>query len=69
MNTEKNLVMAERIQKLMEKYACTISQAVLGSFTQQEFACVPLYGPQNAEQLKDAMKTLEIKFEKEDYKI
>lgn len=67
--TEKNLVMAERIQKLMEKYACTISQAVLGFFTQQEFACVPLYGPQNAEQLKDAMKTLEIKFEKEDYKI
>ena len=67
--TEKNLVMAERIQKLMEKYACTISQAVLGFFTQKEFACVPLYGPQNAEQLKDAMKTLEIKFEKEDYKI
>lgn len=65
--TEENLRIAEQLRYLMKKYECTISQAVLGFFTQQEFPCVPLYGPRNTDQLKDAMGTLEIQFEKSDY--
>ncbi|MBU3877609.1 aldo/keto reductase [Faecalicatena sp. AGMB00832] len=65
--TKNNLQIAEHLKKLMGKYGCTVSQTVLGFFMQQEFSCVPLYGPQNIEQLRDAMETPEIPFSKEDY--
>ena len=65
--TERNLKMAERIKMLCEKYNATVTQAVLGFFGQQDFDCAPLYGPKNAEQIIEAMKTWDIPFKKEDY--
>lgn len=65
--TPENVALAERVLKLMKEYGISISQAVLGYFFTQDFACAPLYGPKNAEQMLDAMGTLEIAFKKEDY--
>ena len=65
--TPGNLAVAKKVKALMEKYEASVSQVVLGYFYQQDFACLPLYGPQNVEQLKDAMGTLDIAFVKEDY--
>lgn len=65
--TEGNLKMAERVKILCEKYNTTVTQTVLGFFGQQDFACAPLYGPKNAEQIKEAMKTFDIPFKREDY--
>lgn len=65
--TEGNLKMAKRVVELMDKYNASVSQVLLGFFTQQEFPCVPLYGPQDIEQLKDAVGTLDIQFTKKDF--
>lgn len=67
--TEKNIAVAEHCKTLMEKYNASVSQVVLGFFTQQPFLCAPLYGPKNSEQILEALGTLEIKFCKEDYNI
>lgn len=65
--TDNNLKAAERCRMLMEKYHASVSQIVLGFFSQQPFLCVPLYGAKSAEQLKDAMGVLEIDFCPGDY--
>ena len=65
--TEGNRKAALRVKELCRRYRATVSQVVLGFFGQQEFICAPLYGPRNAEQLKEAMKAFEIPFRKEDY--
>jgi aryl-alcohol dehydrogenase-like predicted oxidoreductase len=65
--TPENIKLAGRCLALREKYGATVSQAVLGFFAVQPFRCVPLYGPQAVEQLKDALGALEIPFEKGDY--
>lgn len=65
--TEGNLSVVNRCKELMEQYGATISQVVLGFFTQQPFACAPLYGPRSVEQIEDALGTLEIAFSPEDY--
>lgn len=65
--TEKNVTVANRCKELMEQYHASISQVILGFFTQQPFPCAPLYGPRNVEQLKDAMGTLDLTFHKEDF--
>lgn len=65
--TPGNIKVAKRCLELMNKYHASVSQIVLGFFTQQDYPCVPLYGPQNDAQLKDAMGTMEIKFEKRDF--
>lgn len=65
--TEKNLAVAKKCMELTEKYHATVTQVVLGFFGHQPFTCVPLYGPENAEQIRDAMGTLDISFVKEDY--
>lgn len=67
--TERNIEVAERCKQLMEKYSASVSQVVLGFFTQQEFACAPLYGPKNAAQVVEALGTLDIDFVKSDYDI
>ncbi len=67
--TEGNLKTAERVRELMEKYDATVTQVVLGFFRYTDFPCVPLYGAKNAEQIQEAMKTMEIPFRAEDYKI
>lgn len=66
-STEENIRMAHKIEELTKLYHATVTQAVLGFFTCQDFPCLPLYGPRNAENLRDAMKTFEIPFKKEDY--
>lgn len=65
--TERNLVMAERIASLTEKYGCAVTNIVLGYFTQEEFPCVPLYGPMDKASIVEAAKTFDIKFDKNDY--
>ncbi len=65
--TEENIKIAEHLKGLMEKYRATVSQAVLGCLMVQDFPCLALYGPKNAEQIEEAMRTLEIPFSKEDY--
>lgn len=67
--TEGNLKTAERVKELCEKYNATVTQAVLGFFGQQDFDCAPLYGPKNAEQVREAMKTFEIPFCRDNYEI
>jgi aryl-alcohol dehydrogenase-like predicted oxidoreductase len=67
--TPQNINVAKRCAELMKKYNASISQVVLGFFFQLPFPAVPLYGPENVEQLKDAMGTLNIKFEKTDFDI
>ena len=65
--SEENVKRAERVKELMQKYNASVSQVILGYFFVQPFPCVPLYGPQNIAQLKDAMDTCQIHFEKEDF--
>ncbi|MBU5451056.1 aldo/keto reductase [Acetivibrio sp. MSJd-27] len=65
--TEKNLEIVKKVNQLREKYNASISQILLGFFYTREFHCVPLYGPQNPEQLKDAMGALEINFDPQDF--
>lgn len=65
--TEGNIRMAERVKMLCKKYDATVSQVVLGFFGQQEFPCVPLYGPKHAGQLTEAMAAFDIPFCREDY--
>ena len=65
--TEKNLAMAARIPELVKKYGCAVTNIVLGYFTQEEFTCVPLYGPLDEASIVEAAKTFDIKFDKADY--
>lgn len=65
--TERNLVMADRIPKLTEKYNCAVTNIVLGYFTQEAFPCVPLYGPMDEASIVEAARTFDIQFDKEDY--
>jgi aryl-alcohol dehydrogenase-like predicted oxidoreductase len=66
-NTKGNLKVAEKVRELMDRYHASVSQVLLGFFTQQEFPCVPLYGPQTIGQLEDAMGTMDIPFVKADF--
>lgn len=67
--TEGNIRMSQKLLKICEKYQVTVLQAVLGFFVQQDFQCVPLYSPRNAEQMEEAMKTFEFPFCREDYNL
>ena len=62
-----NLEMARRLPELTAKYGCAVTNIVLGYFTQEQFPCVPLYGPMNEASIVEAAKTFDIKFDKEDY--
>ena len=55
------------LMHLMEEYQISLTQAVLGYLTCRDFTCLPLYGPRNIEDLKDAMETFSIPFLKEYY--
>lgn len=68
-NTEGNIRIAQKLKQIMEKYGATATQAVLGFFTCQDFACLPLYGPRGTESLEEACGTFEIPFTKEDYEL
>ena len=65
--TPENLKIAEGLHGLMEEYQISLTQAVLGYLTCRDFTCLPLYGPRNIEDLKDAMGTFSIPFLKEYY--
>lgn len=64
---KENVEMAERVKLLTRKYSATVSQVVLGFFTQQDTFCVPLYGPKNIAQIEEAVGMLDIAFEKADF--
>ena len=65
--TPENLKLAEKLQKLTEKYNATLTQVLLGFFATRPFACLPLYGPRGEADLKEAMDTFDISFRKEDF--
>ena len=65
--TPENLKIAEGLHGLMEEYQISLTQAILGYLTCRDFTCLPLYGPRNIEDLKDAMETFSIPFLKEYY--
>ena len=67
--TPKNLELARRVVEMSKKYECAITNVVLGYFSTEEFPCVPLYGPFNEDSIKEASKTFDIKFDKNDYNI
>ena len=67
--TPENVALAKRCKELMRTYEATVSQVVLGFFRVQEFACLPLYGPRNVEQLRNVMRYVEIPFTKEDFEL
>lgn len=60
--TQGNLKVGKSIAGIMEKYGVSVTQAVLGFFACQDFTCLPLYGPRNIEDLKEAMETFDIPF-------
>lgn len=64
---KENLEIAKRVKLLTGKYSATVSQVVLGFFTQQETFCIPLYGPKNIAQIEEAVGMLDIAFEKADF--
>lgn len=65
--TEKNLQVAKRLKQIMVKYGISLTQAVLGFFTVQDFTCLPLYAASKPERILEAMRTFGISFAKEDY--
>ena len=66
-DTPGNRKMAERIRWLMKKHDATVSQILLAFFSTREFSCVPLYGPQMLEHLKDAMGAVNLELTPEDF--
>ncbi|MCD8051576.1 MAG: aldo/keto reductase [Clostridiales bacterium] len=65
--TEGNLRMARRLKSLTEKYNCAVTNIVLGYFTQEQFTCVPLYGPLDENSIIEAANTFGIQFDPADY--
>lgn len=65
--TEGNKNVALGIDKICQKYQCSITQALLGFFMVQDFTMIPLAGASSLEQLKDIVKTTDIPFTKDDY--
>lgn len=66
--TEENRKIADRIAHITEVYQVTVTQAVLGFFAVQGFPCLPLYGPRNASDLKEALDAFAYPFTMEDYR-
>ena len=67
--TPKNIELAKHVVEMSKKYDCAITNVVLGYFATEQFPCVPLYGPFNEDSIKEAAKTFDIKFDKNDYNI
>ncbi len=65
--TPENLKIAEGLHGLMEEYQISLTQAVLGYLTCRDFTCLPLYGPRNTADLREAMETFSIPFLREYY--
>jgi aryl-alcohol dehydrogenase-like predicted oxidoreductase len=68
-NTEKNLLLAERVRELTRQYNASVSQILLAFFALQDFDCVPLYGPQTVDQLLDALQARQLSLAKTDFAI
>lgn len=65
--TPENLKIAEGLHGLMEEYQISLTQAVLGYLACRDFTCLPLYGPRNTADLREAMETFSIPFLREYY--
>jgi aryl-alcohol dehydrogenase-like predicted oxidoreductase len=68
-NTEKNLRLAKQVQELTQRRQVSVSQILLAFFALQDFDCLPLYGPQNADQLLDALQARNLSLSKADFEI
>lgn len=68
-NTSKNLEIAGRVGALATKYGGSVSKVLLGYLWQLPFQCLALYGPKDLSQLRDAMETIDLSFEKTDFEI
>lgn len=66
-NTPGNLETAQKLRQIAERHNTGITQAVLGFLLVQDFPCLALFGPSSEQRVKEAMKTLEIPFTREDY--
>lgn len=67
-NTPGDLAIAKKIAELAEKYNTGITQVVLGYVLSQDYPCLALYGPSSPERIREAMSTLDVSFDKNDYK-
>lgn len=65
--TDDNLKAAKELFELCERNRYTITQALLGFFSVQDFSALPLAGVDNCGQLAELNKTLCTEFNKEDY--
>ena len=66
--TEGNLKRAKQINYLKEKYNATTSQILLGYILNQDVDMVPLAGASKIEQLEDFMETININFDKDNFR-
>ena len=55
------------LQAIAARRNTGITQAVLGFLLVQDFPCLALFGPSSEQRVREAMKTLEIPFTREDY--
>ena len=62
-HTEGNRKLAERIRELCREHGASVTQILMSYFSTLPIACVPLFGPKDAEQLKDAMTEVPLKAE------
>lgn len=67
--TPGNLKVADRCMELCQTYCATVTQVLLGYFLAQPFACAPLYGPKNADQIIEALQTTQFAFSSEDFAV
>ena len=66
-DTPGNRETAKVLQAIAARRNTGITQAVLGFLLVQDFPCLALFGPSSEQRVREAMKTLEIPFTREDY--
>lgn len=66
-NTKENLRIAEHIERLCRAKGYTITQVLLGFFSVQDIAILPLASADDQKQLAEIVKAMEIQFHAADY--
>jgi len=64
--TPENFEILERLKLLSKELRLTVSQLVLGYFTGQKFAAIPIPGGRRAEQLKDSLTAADLQLSEAD---
>jgi aryl-alcohol dehydrogenase-like predicted oxidoreductase len=65
--TPRNLELSKKVDQLRKKYDASISQVLTGFYMVQDFSIIPLVGSIDADQLRDAMGTLNHSFDAADF--